>query len=184
MQALTTVVFLGNRIRELRQQRKLTLQELAESTGLSSSMLSLVERGKTSPSIGTLVAICSSLSIHMTDLFDDDSSTREPVVRNADQPVYETPEGVMRRILRTDDARGIEIVFNEYEPGTGSGGEAIHHSGYEYGVVLDGKLRVEVEGRCYELKRGDSIGYSSKLPHRIENDGKRHARTLWVNLER
>ncbi|MGH2788765.1 MAG: cupin domain-containing protein [Actinomycetota bacterium] len=184
-EAHATVAFLGTRIRGLRAQRNLTLQQLAGKTGLSSSMLSLVERGKTSPSIGTLVAICSALGVHMTDLFDTDSRlTREPVVRVADQPVIETPEGVIRRIIRTDDARGIEIVFNEYEPGTGSGASPVHHAGYEYGVVLEGKLTVEVDGHEYELRRGDSIGYDSKLPHKIENAGKRHVRAVWVNLER
>ncbi len=183
--ARETVAYLGSRIRELRGQRNLSLQRLAGMTGISSSMLSLVERGKTSPSIGTLVAICSALGIHMTDLFDTDSRrTREPVVRAADQPVYQTPEGVMRRIVRTDDARGIEIVFNEYEPSTGSGASPVHHKGYEYGIVLEGKLTVEVDGQVYELRRGDSVGYDSKLSHRIENSGKRHVRAVWINLER
>ena len=183
--ALETVAFLGNRIRELRQTRGLTLQQLSSRTGLSSSMLSLVERGKTSPSIGSLVAISSALGIHMTDLFDGNGDrTREPVVRVADQPVYVTPEGVTRRVVRDDDALGLEIVFNEWEPGTGSGSEAVHHEGREYGVVLESKLLVEVDDEAYELRRGDSIAYDSRLPHRIENGGKKRARALWVNVER
>lgn len=183
--ALETVAFLGTRIRELRQLRALTLQQLSSKTGLSSSMLSLVERGKTSPSIGSLVAISSALGIHMTDLFDGNGNrTREPVVRVSDQPVYVTPEGVTRRVVRVDDVTGIEIVFNEWDPGTGSGGESTHHDGHEYGVVLEGRLLIEVDDHQYELKRGDSIGYDSRLPHRIENDGKKRARALWVNYER
>jgi transcriptional regulator with XRE-family HTH domain len=183
--ALETVAFLGTRIRELRQLRGLTLQQLSSMTGLSSSMLSLVERGKTSPSIGSLVAISSALGIHMTDLFDGNGSrAREPVVRVSDQLVYVTPEGVTRRVVRVDDVTGIEIVFNEWDPGTGSGGESTHHDGHEYGVVLEGRLSIEVDDHQYELKRGDSIGYDSRLPHRIENDGKKRARALWVNYER
>src|SRR5918992_904002 len=80
-----TVVRIGTRIRTLRSERNLTLQSLAESTGLSSSMLSLVERGKTSPSIGTLVAISSALGVHMSDLFDNRADKQqERVVRMAD----------------------------------------------------------------------------------------------------
>jgi transcriptional regulator with XRE-family HTH domain len=59
---------IGNRIRDLRGQKGLTLQALSEQTGLSPSMLSLVERGQTSPSIGTLVVISSALGVHMSDL--------------------------------------------------------------------------------------------------------------------
>lgn len=180
-----TVSQVGNRIRELRVQRNLTLQALAERTGLSSSMLSLVERGKTSPSIGTLVAISSALNVHMTDLFDDRTVEEgEPVVRVEDQPVYVTGEGVQRRVVRTDDEHGIELVFNEYEPGTGSGGELVHHEGYEYGIVLEGKLTVEVNGNTFELRPGDCISYDSHLPHRISNAGRKHVRAVWVNLQR
>lgn len=180
-----TVAQVGNRIRELRVERNLTLQALADKTGLSSSMLSLVERGKTSPSIGTLVAIASALGVHMTDLFDDDGGNeKEPVVKFEDQHLYVTGEGVQRRVVRTDAAHGIEFVMNEYEPGTGSAGEPVHHEGHEYGLVLDGTLTVEVDGMTYELRPGDSIAYSSTLPHKIVNAGTDHVRAVWINLER
>lgn len=181
----TTVTRVGNRIRELRAERDLTLQALADRTGLSSSMLSLVERGKTSASIGTLVAISSALGVHMTDLFTDrDEKDLDPVSRFADQPLYMTAEGVQRKVLRTDELRGIELVFNEYDAGTSSSSEPVHHSGSEYGIVLEGKLTVEVDGEVYELKPGDCISYDSGLPHKISNHGKKHVRALWVNLDR
>lgn len=183
--AEATVVRIGNRIRALRSERSLTLQSLAEGTGLSSSMLSLVERGKTSPSIGTLVAISSALGVHMSDLFDNrQDRVEEPVTRLEDQTVYVTAQGVKRRIAKTDAERGTELVVNEYEPGTGSGAQLVHHSGFEYGLVLEGKLEVEVDGEHYELKPGDSISYDSQLPHRISNNGRKHVTAVWINLDR
>lgn len=183
--AETTVARVGNRIREIRSGRNLTLQMVAERTGLSSSMLSLVERGKTSPSIGTLVAITSALGVHMSDLFDKrGTETKEPVVRLAEQPLYVAVEGVQRRVVRSDDMHGIELVFNEYEPGTASGKEPMHHDGYEYGIVLEGRLTVELDGETYELFPGDCISYDSNVPHRIVNAGKKHVRAAWVNLTR
>lgn len=180
-----TVAQVGTRIRSLRSEGNLTLQALAESTGLSSSMLSLVERGKTSPSIGTLVAISSALGVHMSDLFEEISEKfEEPVTRVEDQPVYVTANGVRRRIAKDDNQRGAELVVNEYEPGTGSGRELLHHSGYEYGIVLEGKLEVEVAGEVYELKPGDCISYDSMLPHKIINHGRKHVKAVWVNLDR
>jgi mannose-6-phosphate isomerase-like protein (cupin superfamily) len=148
-------------------------------------MLSLVERGKTSPSIGTLVAISSALGVHMADLFDDHSAQRtDPVVRAADQPVFVTAEGVKRRVLRTDDARGIEVVFNDYEPGTGAGPKPVHHTGHEYGIVLQGELTVELDGHTYRLSPGDCIAYNSDRPHKISNRGRKHVRAVWVNVDR
>lgn len=135
--------------------------------------------------IGTLVAIASALGVHMTDLFDNNGTPqREPVVRHEDQQVYVTGEGVQRRVLRTDAAHGIEFVMNEYETGTGSAGEPVHHEGHEYGLVLEGTLTVEVDGSTYELKPGDSIAYNSSLPHKIVNAGSEHVRAVWINLER
>lgn len=180
----TTVIQLGNRIRELRAERGLTLQVMAENTGLSSSMLSLVERGKTSPSIGTLVAISSALGVHMSDLFGRAQGAFEAVTRLEDQPVYSAGRGVKRRVAKTDDERGVEVVVNEYEPGTGSGPQLLHHSGHEYGIVLEGNLEIEVAGQVFQLEPGDCISYDSQLPHRIANNGLTHVTAVWINLNR
>jgi transcriptional regulator with XRE-family HTH domain len=164
------LVAIGNRIRERRSQKALTLQALSELTGLSPSMLSLVERGQTSPSIGTLVVISSALGVHMSDLLAvDDRAARDPVSRVPEQPIYETARGVLRRILREDRIRGVEVAINEYAPDTGSAEQPVHHAGYEYGVVLEGELTVEVDGLAYVLRSGDLISYDSSRAHRIWN---------------
>lgn len=180
-----TLVAIGNRIRELRSQKGLTLQGLGELTGLSSSMLSLVERGQTSPSIGSLVVIASALGVHMSDLVAaDDGGARDRVSRAREQPIFETARGVLRRILREDRIRSVEIAINEYAPDTGSSETPVHHAGYEYGIVLEGELTVEVDGTAHVLHQGDLISYASERAHRIWNHGGQRVRALWVNLER
>lgn len=184
-QALDTLAAIGRRIRELRARQGMTLLTLGEMTGLSSSMLSLVERGKTSPSIGTLIVICSALKVHMTDLLGKEERPAPlPVIPVADQPVFTTPEGVSRRILGDDRVRGIEIAINEYEPDSGSVAKPVHHAGYEYGIVIEGVLTVELDGTRFMLRPGDLISYESLRDHRIWNYGKRRARALWINLHR
>lgn len=185
IEAVETVAAIGNQIRNLRSEKRLTLKDLGERTGVSPSMLSLVERGKTSPSIGTLVAISSALGVHMSDLIvDDDGSSEELVSRHKDQDAFTTSLGVQRRILRVDRIRGVEIAVNEYEPETGSALSPTHHPGYEYGVVLKGRLTVELEGEeKHELRTGDLISYSSTVPHRIWNHTSGHVRALWINLD-
>jgi transcriptional regulator with XRE-family HTH domain len=181
--AAATLVAIGARIRNRRVAQTLTLQELGEMTGLSASMLSLVERGKTSPSIGTLVSIASALNVHMSDLVSDDGQGEpDPVSRSADQAVFKTPSGVLRRVLRDDRQRGIEVAINEYTPGGASADWALRHDGYEYGVVIDGRLRVQIGDDAYELEPGDLISYPSTRPHRILNAGRRTARAVWVNF--
>jgi transcriptional regulator with XRE-family HTH domain len=179
------IAMIGTRIRDIRTMKSMPLRALAESTGLSMSMLSLVERGKTSPSIGTLIAICSALDVHMADLLAPANLVRvSPVSRVAEQPVLQTKEGVERRILRDDRANGVEIAINQYAPNTGSAPIPIHHEGYEYGIVLDGKLTVELDGKVLEVNAGDLISYDSARSHRIWNYTNRKARALWLNLRR
>jgi transcriptional regulator with XRE-family HTH domain len=180
-----TLATIGARIRQFRSKKGLTLQALGRITGLSPSMLSLVERGKTSPSIGTLIVVCSALEVQMSDLVAvEDSSARDPVSRLAEQPTFQTSAGVLRRVLRADHVRGVEIAVNEYPPDTGNDISPVHHAGFEYGILLEGKLTVEVDGVRHLLQPGDLISYPSSRDHRIWNYGAVRARALWVNMER
>ena len=182
--AIDAIAAIGARIRELRGRQGLTLQSLGEKTGLSPSMLSLVERGKTSPSIGTLIVICSALSVHMTELLGkDERAFTTPISRAGDQPVFTSTEGVVRRVLGDDRTRGVEIAINEYDPDTGDS-RPLHHTGYEYGICLEGELTIDLDGRQVILRPGDLISYESARGHRIWNHGRKRARTLWVNLNR
>lgn len=179
------IALIGTRIRDVRTMKGMPLRALADRTGLSMSMLSLVERGKASPSIGTLIAICSALDVHMADLLAPVSLVRQsPVSRVEDQPVVQTRAGVDRRILRDDRVNGVEIAINQYAPDTGSAPTPIHHEGFEYGVVIEGQLTVELDGAVHTLRPGDLISYDSARHHRISNEGPRKARALWVNLRR
>jgi transcriptional regulator with XRE-family HTH domain len=178
-----TVRRVGGRIRALRAKRRLTLQDMAEQTGVSVSMLSMLERGVASPSIGTLVAVASALGIHVSELFEEVApQQKNPVNARADQIVVETAEGVTRRLVHMDVDRGLEVVVNEYEPSTASAGEPLHHEGAECGLVLSGTLTVELGQDTYTLRSGDAISYSSATPHRLINNGRTRLRTVWFNL--
>ena len=174
----------GSKIRRVRQERQLTLDTVANRTGLTGAMVSMVELGRVAPSFGTLVAIASALDIHMSDLFDIPvRAAREPVTRLAEQPTFETAVGVLRRLVQVDDSRGLEFVINEYRPGTSNSPSAVHHNGHEYGLLLAGHLTIELSGATYDLRPGDSITYSSTTPHRIINNGRGVARAAWVKLD-
>jgi len=174
---------LGSVIRQRRQARRMTLGELARRTGLSAAMLSLVERGRTNPSIGTLIAIADALGISVADLF---GQVRQPstdaVIRREAQPVFQTRPGVQRRLLVRDERTDVELAENSYAPGSSSADVPIRHAGRELGVVLQGRLRVQVGAKTFVLRPGDAILFDSTTPHRFTNVGPGEARTIWVNL--
>lgn len=180
-----TIRLIGKRIRARRKQMGLTLNSLSERTGVSVSMLSMLERGLAGGSIGTLVAVSSVLGVQMRDLFETgDDGVTSPVTRLVDQTVVEMVEGVHRRISHDAREHGLEIVVNEYAPGTSSNDKPSHHEGVEYGVVIEGSLVVELGDRRFELQVGDAIHYESTVPHRIANVDGDVARAVWVNLRK
>ena len=134
-------------------------------------------------SIGTLVSVSSALGLHMANLFTEGPLDRDPVVRADQQISYQTAEGVTRRIVHDDNGHGLEFVINEYQPGTSSSGQPVHHAGTEFGLVISGTLTVHLDGVDHVLRAGDGITYSSQMPHIISNRGRAPARAVWINLD-
>jgi transcriptional regulator with XRE-family HTH domain len=173
----------GASIRAARKRRRLTLQELAERTGVSISMLSMLERGVASPSIGTLVSVSSALGLHMAQLFQDPAAQLpSPVRRLAEQVTVQAAEGVSRRLVHTDLDHDLEMVVNEYEPGTSSAAAPVHHEGIEFGLIISGALTVRLGDTDYQLAAGDGISYDSTTPHVLTNHGQTKARAVWINV--
>lgn len=175
----------GARIRQARTRCRMTLASLGRATGLTPSMLSMVERGVATPSIGALVAISDVLKIPMASLFDptlEATSAQNHAVKRSAQPVMSTGRGVQRRLVVRDAADNIEFAENTYLPRASSAERPLHHLGREFGVVVSGRLRVEVGRDVHILRPGDSILLNSTTPHKFTNIGKEVARTLWVNV--
>jgi transcriptional regulator with XRE-family HTH domain len=172
----------GRKLRLRRVERGFTLQAVAERTGVSAAMLSLVERGKASPSVGTLVAINSLLNLHIPELLGNTSGNQDPVTPARKQTVVKPLRGVTHRVIADDQSRGLQMTLNHYSRGSANSPEPITHGGFEYGYVLDGELEVTVDGEAHRLRPGDLISYWSSKPHRIVNRGRKKASALWINL--
>jgi transcriptional regulator with XRE-family HTH domain len=175
---------LGERVLGLRRQRGLMLRQVSERTGVSVAMLSMIERGRSNPSIGTLHALADAFGVRMSELLHSiEPPDQHSIVRRAEnQEVIRAGSGVERRIMIGDTARGYELAENRYEPGTASNRAPLHHQGYEFGFVLEGQLEVTVGDRVYVARTGDAIQLDSSLPHRFRNPGPHVTRTLWVNI--
>ena len=119
---------IGQNVRRLRNEKGLTLQALAKRTGLSPSMLSLVERGKAGSSIGMLVVLASALDTEMSDLLGDNGRDDECVLRSKSQRVVETVGGVS-----IGRKRGIEIAVTEYRPATASSPDLVSTASFYRG---------------------------------------------------
>lgn len=175
---------IGERVRVLRQRNSMTLQELSERTGLSLSMLSAVERGKTSPSLATLQAIAQGLSVQVGTLFVRSDGEDSPIIDQADQIVDLTEGGMRRRtaVYRADF--DLEVYVDEFAPGTSHARVPSQHPGHEFGIILDGQVDIQLGDDLYTAKAGDVAQFSGRRAHLIENRTDQPARAVWINLRR
>ncbi|WP_017626101.1 helix-turn-helix domain-containing protein [Nocardiopsis chromatogenes] len=199
----------GERIRELRTGRGLSLRELAERLGVSASALSQIERGKMRPSVTRLYQILTELDAPMSSAFGEepaeaeDGGTAAPgfpqfpedpggagapdgvrLIRRDEAATLELDHGVRYRRLSPAGVPGLNYFESVYPPGAFSSqnAEYVRHRGQEIGNVVSGVLTVDVGFETHELRPGDSIMYPSTTPHRISNQGAETAVAIWLNI--
>jgi transcriptional regulator with XRE-family HTH domain len=173
---------LGRHIRTARTAHNLTLEQLAERTGLSRSYLSNVERNVNSPTISTLRTILDALGVSLAQMFRTVEGERTLVVRPAER-VERARTGndqVRYELLNPNPTGRLEMLIMKVAPGASSGLLPHTHVGEEVGFMVSGRLRYWVDGISYELSAGDSINYESSRPHRYENPGDETAVSVWA----
>jgi len=174
-------LLIGQRLRDARVSRGLTLRAVAQRAGVTESFLSQVERDVASPSIATLRRIAVALGLTIGAILDE-TSPHGALVRAADRRVVNYPGLGARDEFLTDgaDAR-LQVIVSAIEPGGGTGTEAYtHESDEECLVVLEGRLELWVGETHYELEQGDAIRYPSRVAHRNTNPGPGPAKVLFV----
>ena len=177
---------LGNRIRSLRKERRIKLNELAKRTGLSEPFLSRLERGQVSSSVANLIQIAQVLEVGVGELFEGSQKSvmrSEGTVHTADKPNADqniTSTGYRWRLLAggmpNDDLEIFDLVF----PRKHRMEMMVSHPGQEYCYVLSGKVRFYVGENAFELGSGEGILANSEIPHGAENIGLDEARVLMV----
>lgn len=161
----------GDKIRSLRQQRGMTVNELAEAVGLSASAVSQIERGVVDPSLRTLRAVADMLDAPVFSLFLE-SPYQDILVRKDQRRSFSPADHQATYELLTPDLnRRLEMIFMYLEPGISSPDHPMPHAGDECMVVLEGKAEVEASGQHYVLEEGDSIYLTEGVPHKVTNIG-------------
>ena len=187
----------GGRIRAARTEQGMTLRELARRLGVSAGHISQVERGLVKPSISLVYSIADVLSLGMSDLFSSsvaevasmEGIARTPgedrfVTRAAERRTINLDTGVRWELLTPTTREPVDFREIVYPAGSGSTqpDSFMRHSGREYGLVLSGRLRVQLEFDEYELGPGDTIAFESALPHRFWNEGPDVVKAVWCTV--
>lgn len=173
---------LGMTIRRLREERRLSLREVAARSGLTQSFLSQVERNITSPSVASLRMIAQAFGVPLAAFFQGPVTPADHVVRRSERRQLVHPKRQWRDYLLTPNLTGkLQVILSVIEPGCGSGDEPYSHdSDEECVVILRGQLEFWIGTDWYLLEEGDSIVFESRIPHRNRNPGPEQAEVLWI----
>lgn len=196
----------GAELRRVRESRKLSLRAVASAVGVSASLLSQVETGKTQPSVSTLYALVNYLGISLDGLMGHNrvdssplglSTSSEPtssdgrrsdsvVQRREDNPIIEMENGVTWERLAVGDSAIADPLIVTYAPAGSSSleGKMMRHAALEYGVLLEGRLTLRIDFETYELTPGDSFCFDAQRPHLYINEGDVPARGIWFVIGR
>lgn len=173
---------IGRRLRALRQDRGLTLKQVASSAGVSEGFLSLVERDKKAPSFGTLLNVLRVLDAPLTSLIGEKTHSGNYLMRagEAGQNGHEQalpPD----TILAPGHSRHFQIQRSVIPARESSGKQPyIHAAEEEVVIVLSGSLRIVADGEVFDLRAGDSLLLDPRKPHSYANNTETPAETLWI----
>ncbi|MDR3765786.1 MAG: cupin domain-containing protein [Butyricicoccus sp.] len=190
---------MGKKIRAIRTAKDMKITEMARLSGLTTSMISQMERGLISPSIETLKKIGNVLDVPLSFLFETEGERGAPVTDFNTQPTVQlfgaspvvhasarkklSPgDGIELQLLNPNLNGPIEFIYNIYQPHSGTGREKYSHPGNECGLVLTGELVVEIEDETYVLRAGDSITFDSTKPHAKRNLSDQVCTCVWANV--
>jgi transcriptional regulator with XRE-family HTH domain len=172
---------IGNKIRDLRIQKNLTQEELADRCELSKGFISQLERDLTSPSIATLIDILQCLGTDLKDFFDD---SVEEQIAFQQQDYFEKIDDELKNkvewIIPNAQKNMMEPIRLTLSPG-GSTYPDNPHEGEEFGYILSGSIRLIIGKRIIRVKKGESFYFTANATHYLEANEKTGASLIWVS---
>ena len=169
----------GARVRSLRRERGLTIEQLAAATGLTKGFISQLERDRTAPSLSSIARICDALGVRLSTIFE-----REPapaLVRHDERAQVDNPH-TLSFLLSSRDEHRFQAIESEVAPGGGAGDELTSLPGeMEFVYVLEGSLELRVGDEVHVLEAGDALTYQLSKAHTWKNNSRTEKlRVLWV----
>lgn len=167
---------IGKVLRQLREERDVSIKELADELGISSSHISQIERGISSPSITMLKNISNVLDVPITYFFEQERETNSKVIRGSERTKFMLPESNFTyELLSPLNVKDFQFLMTRIEVGGELGEKPVGHGGKECCYISKGKVDFYIRDEVYQLSAGDSIYYPENTPHNVVNTGDEEA---------
>jgi transcriptional regulator with XRE-family HTH domain len=175
---------LGERIRSRRESLNIQINNLANSIGVTPSLISQIERAKAFPSIITFKKIADALQTSVGNLIgENETYSLNPLVKFSDKTIIQTNEqgATLYHLSNYDKQKLMEPYLLIFQPGSSSNNLISPISGQSYYYALNGCFKIETNSRNFELGKGDSFYINSGFRHTIYNICKTEAMLLWIS---
>ena len=168
-EAADRLVQLGKMLREARRDR-FTVEELSEQAGVSSGLISQIERGRGNPSFATLEKLVRALDLSLASVFAEPASESSMVVRSKERAKLMMPkEGLVYELMTPRSGNGLAMVRTQVPKGFDNRLDPFLHAGEECVYIVSGALEITVGDTTFELTEGDTIRFDSGIPHSWRN---------------
>ena len=175
------LIDVGRNLRDLRAERELSIRSLAVLSGLNVNTLSMIENGKSSPSVSTLQQLASALTVPITDFFETDIIKNNVSYQKAGQRLQAAfAHGTLADLGAGLTLHGGQPLLVTLEPKANSGPTPIVHTGHEFVFCLEGRLSYTIEDHIYILNPGDSLLFEAHLHHFWQNVGESTSQSLLI----
>jgi transcriptional regulator with XRE-family HTH domain len=177
---------IGQKLRQRRKVKRLSLAEVAQEAGLSIGLLSQIERGISAPSLRSLSMICAALSMPVRWLFESDqvenSDEAQVVVRHGRRRKMDLgASGMSKEILSPDSITDIQLMrFVLHPQSKVVEGIKISRTGAKAGTVISGVLGLELDGKTYKIGPGDSFAFKASSTYKIWCASESDCELYWV----
>jgi transcriptional regulator with XRE-family HTH domain len=175
---------LGALLRVIRNSKHLTIKEVVGKAGVSSSLLSQIERNRISPSLDTLLQLLEVYGVSPTKFFKDyETHSRVEIIKRDERKIYQRKGFKYEKLCGESQEKGnhsFSAFFLELAPGQKRGDVGDGHLGRELGIVVSGSAQLIYGEETYDITAGDSISFFSQIPHVIENVSDLLFQAYWV----
>ncbi|CEJ14884.1 HTH-type transcriptional regulator PuuR [bacterium YEK0313] len=179
-----TLLGLGERIRNLRVERDLTLAALSAKSQISVGMLSHIERGKTSPSLKLLDRLRVALGVPLASFFEShgDRSAEEGTITRVGHrsTLAFSKTGLTKELLSPPGHSEMEMLMLSIEVGGGSGSDPWRRNGEKAGYVMQGRFELQIGEQIHVLEQGDAFQFDSRQPHWFRNLADSETKVIWI----
>ena len=173
---------IGRNLKQIRLERNLTVNQLAELSGISGVMLSQIEKGAANPTINTIWKIANGLKVPYTALLEPPRETASVVIPSEEAKQFSTDGNCRIFCYYTVSAqRKYEICSLEVEPGETFVSPGHPPRSWEYLVVAEGTVEMTVDGQAYLLQKGESLSFAASLHHEYHNPGAERFKIFLLN---